>query len=86
MKRWTRDKGIITGTVDPHKGANGIWNPALGGVDLRPLQPLIDLGDEHDEAGVRVRVSGRSALVPDLMVLATALQQPYPPAGCGTAA
>lgn len=41
-------EGIAAGTVDPHDGANRIWHTALRDVDLRPLQPFIDAGDQLD--------------------------------------
>ena len=47
---WIRQtaEGILEGTVDPHVGANGIWNTALPDVDLRPLHRFMDAGDRLD--------------------------------------
>ena len=42
-------EGIVSGEVDPHWGANHIWNTALGKLnDVGALRPFIDAGDRLD--------------------------------------
>jgi hypothetical protein len=47
---WIRQtaESIVSGTIDPHLGANDIWHTALPDVDLGPLHPFIDAGDQLD--------------------------------------